>query len=301
MEFLSIMFFFFALGASFVSQSLYKKIIGPIKTLLGAYRDVGKGNLDIRLETKSKDEIRELMEGFNSMVKELKSKQEELKEMERRQAWAEMAKKAAHEIKNPLTPILLMTEHLLKIFKEDRKEFEKHFERGVNFIINEVKRLKRISSEFLTYSQEKLERENFDLKKLVEEITEPLKVTLKDKVMIKVYSNKEDIYFYGDMKMIETVLRNILLNAIEAIEEKGEIGIELIKEKGTVKIVITDSGKGISQENLSRIFEPYFTTKPSGTGLGLSIAKKLIELHGGKISVDSELEKGTKVTIELPT
>jgi signal transduction histidine kinase len=301
MEFLSIMFFFFALGAFFVSQSLYKKIIGPIKTLLGAYRDVGKGNLDIRLETKSKDEIRELMEGFNSMVKELKSKQEELKEMERRQAWAEMAKKAAHEIKNPLTPILLMTEHLLKIFKEDRKEFEKHFERGVNFIINEVKRLKRISSEFLTYSQEKLERENFDLKKLVEEITEPLKVTLKDKVMIKVYSNKEDIYFYGDMKMIETVLRNILLNAIEAIEEKGEIGIELIKEEGTVKIVITDSGKGISQENLSRIFEPYFTTKPSGTGLGLSIAKKLIELHGGKISVNSELEKGTKVTIELPT
>jgi signal transduction histidine kinase len=301
MEFLSIMFFFFALVASLVSQSLYRKIIGPIKTLLTAYRDVGKGNLDIKIETKSKDEIRELMEGFNSMVRELKTKQEELKEMERRQAWSEMAKKAAHEIKNPLTPILLMTEHLLKVFRENKDEFERNFEKGVNFIINEVKRLKRISSEFLTYSQETLVKERFDLKRLVEEITEPLKVTLKGKVEIKVSSNQETVYLEGDAKMIETVIRNTLLNAIEATKEKGKIEIYLVREEGEVEIIVSDNGEGIAKEDLPRIFEPYFTTKPSGTGLGLPIAKKMIELHGGKIFVESELGKGTKVIIKLPT
>lgn len=300
MEFLSIMFFFFALVASFISQSLYKKIIGPIKTLLTAYRDVGKGNLDIKIETRSRDEIRELMEGFNAMVKELKTKQDELKEMERRQAWSEMAKKAAHEIKNPLTPILLMTEHLLKVFRENRGDFEKNFEKGVNFIINEVKRLKRISSEFLIYSQEKLVKELFDLKKMAEEITEPLKVTLKDKVEITVSSNQENIYLEGDAKMIETVLRNTILNAIEAIKEKGKIKIDLIKEEREVKIEVSDSGEGIAEGDLPRIFEPYFTTKPSGTGLGLPIAKRMIELHGGKIFVESKLEQGTRVTIKLP-
>ncbi len=300
MEFLSIMFFFFAIIASIVSQSLYRKIIGPIKILLGAYRDVGKGNLEIRIETKSKDEIRELMEGFNSMVKELKVKQEELKEMERRQAWAEMAKKAAHEIKNPLTPILLMTEHLLKVFREDKEEFERNFEKGVNFIINEVKRLKRISSEFISYSQEKLIKERFDFKKLAEEIIEPLRITLKEKVDFVIVSNQESIYFDGDIKMMETVLRNAILNAIEAIKGKGKIEISLTREDDLIKISVIDSGEGIPPENISRIFEPYFTTKPSGTGLGLSIARKMVEMHGGKISVESEMGKGTKVTIELP-
>ncbi len=300
MEFLSIMFFFFALVASIVSQSLYRKIIGPIRILLGAYRDVGKGNLEIRIETKSKDEIRELMEGFNSMVKELKVKQEELKEMERRQAWSEMAKKAAHEIKNPLTPILLMTEHLLKVFREDKEEFEKNFEKGVNFIINEVKRLKRISSEFLSYAQERLIRERFDFKKLAEEIIEPLRITLKGNVDFIIVSDQESIYFDGDIKMMETVLRNTILNAIEAIKEKGKIEISLVKEDNSIKISVMDSGEGIAPENISRIFEPYFTTKPSGTGLGLSIARKMIEMHGGKISIESGLGRGTKVIIELP-
>lgn len=300
MEFLSIMFFFFALIASVVSHSLYRKIIGPIKTLLGAYRDVGKGNLDIRIETKSKDEIKELMDGFNSMVKELKIKQEELKEMERRQAWAEMAKKAAHEIKNPLTPILLMIEHLQKVFRENRGEFEKNFEKGVNFVISEVKRLKRISSEFLSYSQERLLKERFDLKKLIDEIAEPLTITLKGRVDIKVTSTHESIYYEGDIRMIETVLRNTILNAMEAIKEKGNIEIQLSKEKGLIKITVIDDGEGILPENLPRVFEPYFTTKPSGTGLGLAIAKKMIEMHGGKISVGSELGKGTTVIIELP-
>lgn len=300
MEFLSIMFFFFALIASLVSHSLYKKIIDPIKTLLQAYRDVGKGNLEIRIETKSKDEIRELMEGFNSMVKELKKKQEELKEMERRQAWAEMAKKAAHEIKNPLTPILLMTEHLQKVFKENREEFERNFERGVNFIINEVKRLKRISSEFLSYSQETLLRERFDLKKLMNEIVEPLKITLKGKIDITLASNKEEVYFEGDIKMIETVLRNTILNAIEAIKEEGRIDINLVQEERGIKISIKDNGEGIPPENLSRVFEPYFSTKPSGTGLGLAIAKKMVEMHRGMISIKSEPGKGTEVIIELP-
>lgn len=300
MEFLSIMFFFFALIASFVSHSLYKKIIDPIKTLLRAYRDVGKGNLEIRIETKSKDEIRELMEGFNSMVKELKQKQEELKEMERRQAWAEMAKKAAHEIKNPLTPILLMTEHLQKVFRENRNEFEKNFEKGVNFIINEVKRLKRISSEFLSYSQETLLKERFELRKLLDEIVEPLRITLKGKIDIALTSNKEKIYFEGDIKMIETVLRNTILNAIEAIKEKGRIDINLIQEGKRIKISIKDNGEGIPPENLPRIFEPYFSTKPSGTGLGLAIAKKMVEMHEGRIYIESEIGKGTEVVIELP-
>ncbi|MGQ9618746.1 MAG: sensor histidine kinase [Candidatus Aminicenantia bacterium] len=299
LEFLAIMFFLFAFIASIVSQSLYKKIMEPIKTLLYAHREVGKGNLDIEIKIKRKDEIKELMDGFNSMVKDLKRKQMELKEMERRHAWAEMAKKAAHEIKNPLTPVLLMTEHLMKVFKENREEFEKNFEKGVEFIINEVKRLKRISTEFLSYSQEKLIKERFGLVKLVEEIAEPLRITLKGRVEVIIKSNQENIYFTGDRRMIETVMRNIILNAVEALKDKGEIEIELLKEKEKIKISVRDSGEGIPPENLSRIFEPYFSTKPSGTGLGLAIAKNMIEMHGGKIFVESELGKGTKITIEL--
>ncbi len=300
MEFLAIMFMFFALIATLVSHSLYVKIMEPIKTLLTALREVGRGNLKTRIETRRRDEIKELMEGFNSMVEELNKKQEELKEMERRQAWSEMAKKAAHEIKNPLTPMLLMAEHLQKIFRENPKEFEKSFEKCVDFIISEIKRLKRISTEFLSYSRELIFKENFDLKKLVDEIVEPLKITLKERVKIIVKSNQEEIFFHGDPRLIETIIRNIILNAIEAIKEKGLIEVELLKSEKFIRISIKDSGEGIARENLNQIFEPYFSTKPSGTGLGLSIAKKMVEIHRGNIFAESILGKGTSITVEFP-
>ena len=212
-----------------------------------------------------------------------------------------MARKVAHEIKNPLTPIQLSAEHLLRVYQDKKEDFEDTLNESTSYIIKEVENLRRIAKEFLEIAKESaLKKEPFDLKEVVQNTISPYKNTFAERITLVESYEGEDFICNGDKSKIQIALRNIFTNAVEAIGEQGKIQIKLARGKPGLTIEISDSGVGMGRETLDRIFEPYFSTKEVGTGLGLSIAKKIVEDHSGKIEVSSKKNAGTKITIVLP-
>ena len=300
-EFLFFISVFFIALVLIFARGIGATIITPIKKLLAGTREVSLGNLEISIEHKSRDEMKTLVDGFNAMIKNLKRHEQELAEMSKKAAWAEMARKVAHEIKNPLTPIQLSAEHILQVYEDRKGNLEKALKESASYIISEVENLRKIAQEFLEISKESgLQRELFDLREIIEETISPYKKMLSQRIKFKERYEGEGFAFEGDRSKIRIALRNIIINAIEAIRGKGEIGIKLIREKENFELEIKDTGTGMEKDMLEKIFEPYFSTKDVGTGLGLPIAKKIIEDHGGSIQVSSELKKGTTVAITFP-
>jgi signal transduction histidine kinase len=288
--------------AIFLAQSMGRIILKPIKKLLNATEEVSKGNLEIKIEHYSKDEIQTLINGFNSMIENLKRQQKEIAEMSKKIAWTEMARRIAHEIKNPLTPILLSAEQILKVYEDKSSHLDKTVKESAEYIIREAEHLRKIAQEFLIFSkEEELKKEKFNLKEIITKEISPYKKTFQKKIkFIEIFPEK-DVYIYADREKLKISLRNVIINSIEAIHKKGEIKIRVWIEKNWINIEISDTGEGIKKEFLEKIFEPYFSTKEGGTGLGLSIAKKIIEQHKGEIKISSEIGKGTITLIKLPT
>jgi nitrogen fixation/metabolism regulation signal transduction histidine kinase len=242
-----------------------------------------------------------LIEGFNTMVRNLKAHEQELAEMSKKVAWTEMARKVAHEIKNPLTPIQLSAEHVLKVYEDKRGDLDRTLRESMSYIIAEVENLRRIAQEFMEISRDTtLRLEPLDLAEVLEETLRPYRKLLAERIRFKVVYAGEDFRSRGDAAKLKTALRNIVANAVEAISGKGEVSVAVNRVGPNLRIVIRDTGPGMSHETIERIFEPYFSTKDSGTGLGLPIAKKIIEEHGGTIQVASQGGAGTTVTVELP-
>lgn len=297
--FLIASFFFFIV--LILARGVGTMIVNPIKKLLVGTREVSLGNLEVTIPHQHEDEMKTLIDGFNAMVENLKKHQQEMAEMSKKVAWAEMARKVAHEIKNPLTPIQLSAEHLIRVYHDKPENFKEALDESTSYIIMEVENLRRIAKEFLEISKETtLQKENFDLRDAIQETISPYKKVLSERILLEETYEGENFNFKGDKDKIKIALRNIFTNAIEAIEEKGKIHIKLSREKNGLKIEILDSGEGMPKDVIVRIFEPYFSTKEVGTGLGLSIAKKIIEDHKGKIEASSQKGQGTKITIFLP-
>jgi signal transduction histidine kinase len=161
--------------------------------------------------------------------------------------------------------------------------------------------LRRIAKEFLEISKEsELKKEPFDLKEIIRETISPYKKAFAERILLEENYVGEDFNYNGDKAKIQIALRNIFTNAVEAIGKQGKIQITLRSEEEGLMVEIADSGPGMDQETLHRIFEPYFSTKEVGTGLGLSIAKKIIEDHEGKIDAFSDKKAGTKIVMLLP-
>jgi len=300
-EFLFFISVFFIAVVLIFARGIGSTVINPIKKLIKGTREVSLGNLEISIPHKPQDEMKTLIDGFNAMVKNLKKHQQDLADMSKKVAWAEMARKVAHEVKNPLTPIQLSAEHLLRVYQDKKEDFGQALRESVSYIINEVENLRKIAQELLDTSKETtLQKESFDLKELVQETINPYKKMLSERIKFKETYVGRDFYFRGDKDKIKIVLRNIFTNAIEAIRGQGEIEIKVSKRKDKVRLEIKDTGMGMEKEMLNRIFDPYFSTKDVGTGLGLPIAKKIIEDHGGSIQASSEENKGTKILVTLP-
>lgn len=299
--------FFFFISSFFIfivllfARGIGSMIVTPIKKLLVGTKEVGLGNLEVSIPHEHEDEMKTLIDGFNSMVESLKKHQQEMAEMSKKVAWAEMARKVAHEIKNPLTPIQLSAEHLLRVYTDKKEHFEETLNESTSYIIKEVENLRKIAKEFLEISKESaLQKEPFDLKEAIRDTISPYKKVLAERIELVESYEGENFSYNGDESKIKIALRNIFTNAIEAIGQKGKIQIKLTGGKEGMTVEINDSGAGINRETLDRIFEPYFSTKDVGTGLGLSIAKKIIEDHEGRIEASSKKDEGTKITIFLP-
>ncbi len=300
-EFFMLISVFFLAAVLLFARGIGSMIIKPIQKLLVGTKEVSLGNLEISIPHKTHDEMKTLIDGFNTMTRNLKQHQQDLADMSKKVAWAEMARKVAHEIKNPLTPIQLSAEHLLNVYNDKSENFDAALKESTSYIIHEVGNLRKTANEFLETSKDiEQQKDILDLQDIINETIAPYKKILTDRIQIKEYTHGQNFRFAGDKVKIKIAIRNILTNAIEAIQKKGVISISLSRQDKELKLVIQDTGPGIDQDMLDRIFDPYFSTKDVGTGLGLPIARKIIEDHDGSIEASSQVKKATTITIRLP-
>ncbi len=231
----------------------------------------------------------------------------EIIKSQRLEAWAEMARIIAHEIKNPLTPIQLAAEHMQEVIKDKPKDLDEISNECLTTILGQVDVLQQISNDFSRYSRlPQLRAEPVDIGAFIKKVVSPYSVAPPEDIKIKTKIAAKTPKVLIDKKLIEQTLINLFENSFQAMPEGGELKVTLdygkkMQALGIVGIYVADSGIGISPKILPRIFEPYFTTKDSGVGLGLAIAKKTIEEHNGSIELESEVGKGTTIKIYLKT
>jgi len=232
----------------------------------------------------------------------------------RLKAWSEMSRRIAHEIKNPLTPIQLHMEHLLRIHRNGEPDFGETLERSIDTVLKKVAELRQIAIEFSDYSRKpELDPEpGVDPAELLEETLAPYTGTLTGGLALRLETRDGPLPLITvDTRLFKRALVNIVENALQSMEEKGgEVVVRLsrlpagaeggLDNQDAVAIAVIDSGSGMDRETLDKLFEPYFSTKNTGTGLGLAIAQRTVTDHGGRISAASEPGRGTTVTIVLP-
>jgi nitrogen fixation/metabolism regulation signal transduction histidine kinase len=267
-----------------------------------ATRRIARGDLDARVLATSSDELRRLVDAFNQMADDLQRQRRELERTNRLAAWADMARQVAHDIKNPLTPIQLNAEHLRRVHVDQGRPLGGVIDECVSNILGQVRLLRQIASEFSSFASVPEPRPvETQLVELVNEVVEPYRSGLEGRVLIDVHIPPQLPLLRIDRMLIGRALTNIIENALHAMPGGGTLTIDAaLAPNKQVQLRVTDSGVGMDEESVARIFEPYFSTKAIGTGLGLTIAKRNVEASGGTISVTSERGRGTSVTMTLP-
>jgi two-component system nitrogen regulation sensor histidine kinase NtrY len=281
-----------------------------INNLINASSNIGNGNLEIQVpEIKTDKDMELLNKNFNLMINRLKTQQKKLIINERHEAWENLARKLAHEIKNPLTPIQLtidrlMTKYLNKIANNEKEDFVK----SLKIIDKQIKQIKNLVNEFSDFARmPKPILKNNNLTTITKENINLLKV-LDKKIEINFEQKENDTYFNSDSEQLSRVFFNLIKNAIESIQEKkdlkpnhkGKINIELKNNDAYIDFTIQDNGVGfgIFADNVKNILNPYFTTKEKGTGLGLAIVNKIINDHNGSLNFVS-LNNGAEIKIKF--
>lgn len=301
--------------AIYFSLLFARRISRPIIELANATQKISMGDTDISLDIRETGEIGALIDSFNQMVQDLKSKNAELMQSQRIAAWKEVAQRMAHEIKNPLTPIQLSAERIRRKMKsENWEQFHEVVENGTDTIIKQVRVLEHLVNEFSDFARmpaPKLINQN--LEPIILEAVKLFEHTPQLKIETRIAKSFPQLFL--DQKIILRVLTNLIKNSIEAIERKREkeelpdyLGSILISVSISRKIMrrvaiisIEDNGIGISPELKQKVFEPYYSTKNNNTsGIGLAIVQKSVIDHNGHISIDSSGMGGCRFQIELP-
>ena len=281
-----------------------------INNLITASEQIGKGNLEAKVpELKADKEMEILNRNFNAMIDRLKSQQEKLLISERHEAWESVARKLAHEIKNPLTPIQLSIDNLRSKYLSYIKSPDKEkYEINLKTILNQIKQIENLVNEFSDFARmpKPLFRENDLINLFKTNINLLQKIDTNIKINLKLNGIK-NMKLVCDNEQISRVIFNLLKNSIESIQEKSLktkvfdkiVNIEIKTISDYIIIEIIDNGLGFSSEETKKLIKPYYTTKQKGTGLGLSIVNKIISDHNGSINFNSQ-ENGAKVQIILP-
>jgi signal transduction histidine kinase len=279
----------------------------PVRELSTAARKVAGGDFDVQVPADRLDEMGTLAAAFNEMTAKLSRARElemQLHQAEKGAVVGRLAAAIAHEIRNPLNYINLTLDHLRSSFAPNDPKKGETFVRLTDQLKAEVARINRHISDFLKYSRpSKLELQNLDIRAEAEDALRLVEGRAEEcGIETTILQEDELPPVVGDRESLRSVFTNLVINAVEAINGAGgSISIKLSNpEANSVKVEITDSGGGIAADDISKIFEPYFSTKETGTGLGLAIVKKAIDDHGGTISVISKEGSGTTFTIILP-
>lgn len=280
---------------SYITQRISK----PILELKNATDKLSKGENNIEIRLKSNDELGSLVESFNKMTKELEKSKNELKKAEREAAWRDIARRVAHEIKNPLTPMKLSIQHLFSIYKEKPdKDFEEVLGKTKVMIVNEIDKLNHIATEFSNFA--KLPRRNYEYLNVNSVLDDVISLYSLEPEVEFVKSLSDDLLeIFGDKQELNRAFQNIVKNALQAISENGKIEIKTFSTGEFVYVKITDNGCGIEPDILSKLCEPNFSTKSQGMGLGLAITKKTLDDMKASITFDSKINSGTTVTVKF--
>jgi len=292
------------LMTALIAISFTRRITRPIVDLTSATQKVAEGDFSIQILTRRSDEFGILIRSFNSMVQDLEKSREALVRSEKISIWQNMAQQLAHEIKNPLTPIKLSAERVLRRWKSEPEKIGEIIESSMMAIIQETEGLSTLLNEFRTLSKP-MEPTNSitDMRHAAEELINTYSASYPN-VKFNIIHVRENINIKIDKHRLTQIITNLLINAIDSMNNCGQIEIrtDIVKKREVCycRISVKDSGKGISPEESQHIFTPYFTTKESGTGLGLPIIERIVIDHGGAIWFDSALDIGTTFYIDLP-
>jgi two-component system, NtrC family, nitrogen regulation sensor histidine kinase NtrY len=290
-----------------IAIAFASRLTRPIINLIGASDSISKGALDVKVpDLETDDEFKQLNENFNSMIERLKEQQDKLLTTERYEAWETVARKLAHEIKNPLTPIQLSIDSLREKYKyklhDEGIEFEKYLE-TINRQVKDIEKLVNEFSNFARMPRPLLKK--IDITKVIKNSLDFIKMSSNNS--INLIEKKKINYINGDEDQLNRVFINLIKNSEEAFLEKivkdpnfkGNIDIEIYDNNDYIIIRLTDNGTGIT--DAKKAMTPYFTTKKTGTGLGLPIVTKIINEHSGTITIKNKInEKGTTVKISIP-
>ncbi|RMG72330.1 MAG: HAMP domain-containing protein [Bacteroidetes bacterium] len=274
-------------------------ITRPLSMIQQRLSATNLGNVNEPIEYTAKDEIGAIVAAYNQMVAQLAESEEKLSQTQREQAWRQMARQVAHEIKNPLTPMKLSIQHLMRAQKEGGPHFEKMFEKVMKTLMVQIESMVRIANSFSEFA------------KMPEPVKGQVNVTAVLMEVVDLYTQSEEalwlidvpqapFWAVGDRDQLSRCFNNVIKNALQAVEEDGIIKISMEDLRDRAHIEIKDNGKGIPAELGNRVFEPSFSTKTSGMGLGLAIVKRIIDGMGGTITFRSQEGEGTVFIIEIP-
>jgi nitrogen fixation/metabolism regulation signal transduction histidine kinase len=305
--------FLVILVAFLIGAIVSRRVTRRVTDLAEASRKVGAGDLTVALPTGARDEVAELTKAFNEMVRDLRDSRTRIEYLQRIGAWQDFARRLAHEIKNPLTPIQLAAQEMAETYAGEDEVFQKKLQHARAIIEEEVATLRRLVGEFSAFA--KLPRADLspsDLCELIHGIEDSIPAVLEDvghgtaaPVEVRLSCATEPIRVRMDPMMLKRGVDNILRNAIQAVYEahpegRGRVFVHAYQSQGRGFVEIRDNGPGIDDENWERVFDPYYTTKAEGTGLGLAIVKKVVLEHGGEVRLDRAPEGGARFRIELP-
>lgn len=294
------------LVATLAAGFLLWQFTRPFQDLSEAARRVAWGDFNFRVPVTSRDEMGALALVFNRMIdrlSQMRQLESRLHQAERSAVVGRLAAAIAHEIRNPLNYINLTLDHLRTSLAPEDATKRATFERLADGLKTEVARINTRVTEFLNYSRpSKLELQRVDLQRAIEDALRIIEAqAAENDVEVRVEQTGDSLEVIADPESLRSVFTNLMINSLQAIDgESGSLTIKLSHEDDHACVRVSDTGRGIAPENISQVFEPYFSTKETGTGLGLAVVKKAIDDHNGTISVESKPGVGTTFTITLP-
>jgi len=291
--------------AILLSSWVAARVTRPVERLAHAAQEVAAGNWDVRVEVTGADELGQLADSFNRMTTELLGQRERLMQAERVAAWRELARRLAHELKNPLFPLQLTMENLVRARQQGPEQFEEVFRESARTLLAEIANLKGIIARFSEFSKmPQPQLQPVQLNEVVRGVCQLFQAQLeapgRAKIKCEVELDPHLKPIAADAELLHRAISNLVLNAMDAMPQGGTLTLRTRNEDGRPLIEVEDTGAGMTAEERERIFTPYYTSKVGGTGLGLAIVQSVVSDHGGRVLVQSEVGRGTTFVIELP-
>jgi two-component system, NtrC family, nitrogen regulation sensor histidine kinase NtrY len=281
------------------------RVTRPVEQLANAAQDVAAGKWNTRVEMRGRDELSQLADSFNRMTTELLEQKERLIQAERVAAWRELARRLAHELKNPLFPLQLTVENLMRARVQSPQQFDEMFQESSRALLAEISNLKAIIGRFSEFSKmPHPQLQPMQLNEILREVAQLYQAQFaapgRAPIACQLELDENLDRIMADPELLHRAVSNLVLNAMDAMPNGGMLTLRSRGDGSKAILEVADTGSGLTLEECERIFTPYYTSKQHGTGLGLAIVQSVVSDHGGRISVQSQPGQGTTFMIELP-